>query len=277
MAERMSPHQHAECVFETELATKLRSASREQRMSLYGEVYDAYTQAYPEAMPETEDGHLSPDIAYELVFAKKFMASDMVVAEVGPGRCAFARALADHCKMVYGIDVTDLSPAGSMPANFRHVRTDGVHISLPDQSVDIVVSNQLMEHLHPDDAVDQLQEIARILRVGGHYICITPNRLHGPHDSSARFNDLPCPIVDGTYVANGFHLKEYTNAELCALFRAAGFRKWQTFAGARGKYLQAPVGLMNFAEQLFRRVPVDLRKRSRLLRMLLGVRIVGQR
>lgn len=78
-------------------------------------------------------------------------------------------------------------------------------------------------------------------------------------------------------MANGFHLKEYTNAELCALFRAAGFRKWRTYAGARGKYLQAPVGLMNFAEQLFRRVPVDLRKRSRLLRMLLGVRIVGQR
>jgi SAM-dependent methyltransferase len=277
MAERTQPHQHAECVFETELATKLRGASRTERMSLYGEVYDAYTKAFPYAMPETPDDHLSSDIAYELAFAKKFISSDMAVAEVGPGRCAFARALAEHCKVLYGIDVTDLSPAGLMPSNFRHVLIDGVHIPLPDESVDVVVSNQLMEHLHPDDAADQLNEIARILRVGGHYICVTPNRLHGPHDSSARFDDLPCPIVDGTYIATGLHLKEYTNAELSELFRASGFRNWQTYAGARGKHVQVPVALMKSAERLSRLIPIKLRTRSRLLRILLGVRIVGQK
>lgn len=277
MAERTLPHQYAECIFETELAERLRSASRAERMSLYGQVYDQYTKAYPAAMPETVEDFMGPDIRYELAFAKRFVSRDMVVAEVGPGRCAFARALAEHCRLVYGIDVTDLSPAGSMPANFEHVLTDGVHISLPDQSVDVVVSNQLMEHLHPDDAADQLQEIARILKVGGHYICITPNRLHGPHDSSARFDDLPCRIEDGSYVANGFHLKEYTNLELCALFQAVGFREWRTYAGGRGKYLQVPVALMSFAEQACRRIPAKLRKRSRLLRMLLGVRVVGQK
>jgi hypothetical protein len=136
MAERRRPHQRAECVFETELSAKLRGASRTERMSLYGEVYDAYTRAFPDGMPEEPDDHRAPDIVYELAFAKKFVSRDTVAAEVGPGRCAFARALAGHCRLLYGVDVIDLSPAGSMPSNFERVLTDGVHISLPDQSVD---------------------------------------------------------------------------------------------------------------------------------------------
>jgi class 3 adenylate cyclase len=29
--------------------------------------------------------------------------------------------------------------------------------------VDVVISNQMMEHLHPDDAIDQLNEVLRVL------------------------------------------------------------------------------------------------------------------
>ncbi len=37
-------------------------------------------------------------------------------------------------------------------------------------SIDLVISNQLMEHLHPDDAYDQLREVYRVLRDGGRYV-----------------------------------------------------------------------------------------------------------
>ena len=70
-----------------------------------------------------------------------------------------------------------------------------------------------MEHLHPDDAVDQLKNIYNALVNGGKYICITPNRLTGPHDISKYFDN----------VATGFHLKEYTVTELSGLFREVGF------------------------------------------------------
>ena len=222
------------------------------------------------------DGPDQSDLkAGELAFARRFVTADSIVAEIGPGRCHLAIALAAHCRQMYVIDVADMSGSGPKASNFKHILTDGIHVSLPDRSVDVVISDQLMEHLHPDDALDQLHELLRILRPGGCYICVTPNRLHGPHDSSARYDDLPCPIVDRTYVANGLHLKEYTNAELSALFRGAGFQSCRHFAGAKGRYVHVPAGLMTLAERWLRLLPPQLRKRSRLLQVLLGVRIVA--
>ena len=276
MPEQQRSQERAQCRFETEIAAKLRNAGRTDRLALYGPLYDQYAEAFPASVPGGGN-EPDPNVGYEVAFARRFVSPDAVVAEVGPGRCAFAIALSAHCRQVYAIDVADHSPSGAVPSNFSHMLTDGIHIPLPDQSVDVVISNQLMEHLHPDDAADQLREVFRILHPGGRYICVTPNRLHGPHDSSARFDDLPCPMENGTYVANGLHLKEYTNAELSRLFEAAGFRRCRCFAGARGRYVRIPRQLMETAEAWLRRVPPRMRKRSRVLRVLLGVRMVAEK
>ncbi len=276
MSDQTSSREYQQCVFETRIAARLREANRAERMQLYGEVYAAYAEAFPELVPGAAAGSAATT-GFELAFASKFVTSTSIVAEVGPGRCAFAIALAGVCRHVYGIDVVDQSPAGAAPPNFTHLLTDGLHIPLDDQSVDVVVSNQMMEHLHPDDAVGQLKEVIRVLRFGGCYICMTPNRLHGPHDSSARFDDLACPIVDGSYVANGLHLKEYTNAELSRLFRDAGFRHCSYYAGARGRYIRIPGRLMIWCEHWARSIPLKLRKRSKLLQVVLGIRIVAYR
>jgi SAM-dependent methyltransferase len=266
-------HTRDQCVFETMIAARLRGANRSERLTLYGEVYDEYGRAFPEVVSDSSDAN----VRYELAFTRRFMPPDAIVAEVGPGRCEFAIALAAHCKVIYGVDVADLPLTVSRPPNFRHVLTNGVQIPLPDDSIDLVISNQLMEHLHPDDAADQLHEILRIMKAGGSYICVTPNRLHGPHDSSARFDDLPCPVADGTFVANGLHLKEYTNSELSQLFLAAGFRRARHFTGARGVYIEVPSGMMFFSERCARHIPLRLRKRSRLLRAMVGVRLVADK
>src|SRR3712207_8321428 len=50
--------------------------------------------------------------------------------------------------------------------------------------------SQLMEHLHPEDAAEQLANIARALAPGGVYVCVTPNRLYGPSDISMYFDDV---------------------------------------------------------------------------------------
>jgi SAM-dependent methyltransferase len=276
MPEQTDEKWHELCAFETRIAARLRNATRNERMRLYNEVYSAYFEAFLKVPGSAQDNSGS-NVAYELAFAKRFVSSDSIVAEIGPGQCEFAIALAAYCKCIYAVDVTDQSPGESRPANFRHVLTNGIQIPLPEDSVDMVISNQLMEHLHPDDAADQLQEVFRILRPGGSYICMTPNRLHGPHDSSARFDDLPCPIVDGTFVANGLHLKEYTNLELFQLFRSAGFRRTRHFAGARGVYFKFPANAMILAERWARRIPLKLRKRSRSLQVLFGVRIVADK
>ena len=80
-------------------------------------------------------------------------------------------------------------------------------------------SNQLMEHLHPDDALEQLTQIIAALAPGGRYLCVTPNRLNGPHDVSRGFDTT----------ATGLHLHEYTVRELAGIMKKAGFRRVQAY------------------------------------------------
>ncbi|WP_352903664.1 class I SAM-dependent methyltransferase [Mesorhizobium sp. M0833] len=71
-----------------------------------------------------------------------------------------------------------LLPPGEKPANFQFVRIDGIHLRFADNSLDFMFSDQLMEHLHPDDD-RQLSEVYRVLSPGGAYYCTlqTPSRV----------------------------------------------------------------------------------------------------
>ena len=72
----------------------------------------------------------------------------------------------------------------------------------------------------------------------------------------SRFDDLPCPVADGVFVANGLHLKEYTNSELSRLFLATGFRRARHFFGARGVYVEVPSGMMFLGGRWVRHIPL---------------------
>ena len=95
-----------------------------------------------------------------------------------------------------------------------------------------------MEHLHPDDAFEQLENIYRALTPGGVYICVTPNRLSGPHDISSLYDE----------VATGFHLKEYSISELHSLFRRVGFSRIRVHFGIKEKYIEPS----RFSNRFFR-------------------------
>lgn len=264
---------HEQCVFETRMAARLRMAARSERPRLYGQVYDEYAEQFPESLPV--DSVDAERIArYETAFLRRFLTPSTVMIEVGPGRCHLAFALAPLVGKIYGVDVAPVG-AGTPndPPNFALRPTDGVHMPFGDASVDLVISNQLMEHLHPDDAIAQLREIHRVLRKGGSYICVTPSRVNGPHDCSAYFDDLPCPIRAGDYQATGLHLKEYTTAELVALFRDVGFSRVQTWIGARGRYVAPPPWMITTIEAALRLIPPEKRKRSSLLGAVLGNRM----
>ena len=88
--------------------------------------------------------------------------------EIGCGDASLPFALSGITREVLGLDVTDaLVDFAAAPANFRFLKTDGVAIPLADNSVDLAHSDQLMEHLHVEDAEAQLREIHRVLRPGG--------------------------------------------------------------------------------------------------------------
>ena len=85
---------------------------------------------------------------------------------------------------------------------------------------------------------------------GGSYVCVTPNRLNGPHDVSKFFDT----------VARGFHLKEYTIAELEALFHEVGFRRVEAWPRFDGRYVRLPLGLVKGFEAVFGLLPASWRR-----------------
>lgn len=255
---------------ERELAARLREAPRAQRPALYAAVYDELFRRVPHHPQLLAHGACLAErrrrsVEHQWRMLKRFLAPGSVFMEVGAGDCALSIRAAAVARHVYAIDVSEeLTRRMALPANVELRLAIGAAVPAPSGAVHVAFSNQLMEHLHPEDALEQLREIQRSLAPGGVYVCITPNRLNGPHDVSAHFDEQ----------ATGLHLREYSARELRALLREAGFRAVRFFAGARGHYLRVPYAAIALAEAFFSALPARLRKALAGLppaRALLGV------
>ena len=255
---------------ERELADRLRNTTRDERRQLYTAVYDELFRrvpTHPQLTRKASPAEQEKAIKGRMKMLTRFLHPGSTYLEVGPGDCALAIQVAQHVKRVYAVDVSqEISKGIETPANFEHLISDGSSIPV-NEAVDIAFSDQLMEHLHPDDALNQLQNIHKSLNRGGSYLCITPNRLAGPHDVSQFFDE----------VATGFHLREYTVAELSEMFRQIGFTKVRLLIGVRGIFLSFPTWTVCLLEKLLSAFPKNMsRQMARgIFRPLLGINLVG--
>ncbi len=257
---------------ERSLAEQLRKSTRDRRTSLYPALYNelfARVPDHPQLTEKTSPEATAASTRRKLKLLQHYLRPDTTFLEVGAGDCALAIEVARQVRQVIAIDVSDEITRGlATPGNFTLTLSDGRSIPVPPGSVTVAYSNQLMEHLHPDDALEQLQNIHRALAPGGVYICITPNRLSGPHDISKYFDK----------VARGFHMKEYTNSDLSRLFRRVGFSKVEVLVGAKGTYVRTPGAPMRALEGALDAISsvagVSLGK-TLPGRMILGARVVG--
>ena len=239
---------------EKELADRLRGASKEERRHLYTAVYDELFRRVPHhqqlALKVSPQQRLA-DIAKEVEMLRPFLGGDSTFLEIGPGDCALSLEVAKSVRQVYAVDVsTEITKGIDAPANFRLAFSDGCSVPVPPGSVDVAYSTDLIEHLHPDDAFEQLRNVHGALAPGGRYLCVTPNGISGPHDISMYFDK----------VATGFHLKEYTVAGLCELFRRAGFSRIRVVLGARGRFAALPALPSILCESLLDVIPHRLRR-----------------
>ncbi len=254
---------------EKELASRLRESSREERSTLYASLYDELYRRIPshsQSAQQQSSQDVTAMVSPQWRFLRRFLRKDSVFLEIGAGDCAISLAAAKFVKKVYALEVSEeITKSLIGPQNFELILSDGCSIPLPTAGVSIAYSHQVMEHLHPDDALEQLANIHNILMSQGIYICVTPNRLSGPHDISKHF-DL---------VATGFHLKEYTNTELSNLFKQAGFSKVRAYVGAIGIYTRFPLFLLKLVEDLLDRLPRRLSRAMARLLLLWNIRLVG--
>ncbi|OSJ29584.1 hypothetical protein BST63_14260 [Bradyrhizobium canariense] len=143
------------------------------------------------------------------------------IYEVGSGEGGLINFLA---KQGYNCVATEVTRERSFERDTRENlewhTTDGVNFSQrePLEYYDIVLSTQVIEHLHPDDLATHFSEARKILKPGGKYILTTPHRFLGPADLSRVF---------GKQHAMCMHLKEYSYSEIQRAVKNSGFSKIQ--------------------------------------------------
>jgi len=265
-AERLEAH----FAVEARLAKQLAGSTRAERSTLYSDVYRQLFASVVDHPQHRGGTALRQDrIRRQVDYLRRMLRPSDTYLEIGCGDAGLTKAVAPFVAQAIGVDVTnELIDMADAPPAFRYLHTDGTTFELPDGSVDLVFSNQLMEHLHVEDASEQLREVFRVLRSGGRYVCSTPNRLTGPHDISCYFRYEPA----------GFHMREYDHRALAGLFRGVGFAKVAGSVTVKGITLNLPIGAIAPAEALFERLPVRLRNRIALMPIVsntAGVTLIG--
>lgn len=268
----------AHYTLERRLADEMRNSTKADREGgLYNRMYDELLgglKDHPRKRAETEEARASKQRYVERQ-ARMILGEarpDDVFLEVGGGDCRVALLVAPHVAKSIVVDVSSaLVPLAIEATNFAFVQTSGVDIPLPSESVSFIYSNQVMEHLHPEDALEQLRELFRVLKPGGRYLCRTPHRVTGPHDVSRYFDD----------VARGTHMREYSYAELHQIFRSAGFSRMRILIAPRAhRAFALPQAIAEMLEKLCARVPRKYHTticRSRLVRALLGMTVIAEK
>jgi ubiquinone/menaquinone biosynthesis C-methylase UbiE len=259
----------AHYVLERRLARRLRNAPSTERPYIYTKVYnELFGELVDHPQKVAGDDVVRERRVRRLSgYLRPFLSRDQQFLEIGCGDALLSMMVAAQVGHAYALDVTDvLIEQSSVPKNLSFLKTTGTEIPLDASSIDFAVSDQLMEHLHPDDAQAQLAEIFRVLKPGGAYLCMTPNRVTGPHDVSHYFD----------YEATGFHLQEYDSAAILALFRAVGFRRVKFVIPIIRCPMPRP--LVRSLEKVLLAMPRNIRawaSRRRAIGVLVGLNIVG--
>lgn len=259
---------------ERALGDRLRTLPPDERRAMYGEIYNELFARVPDHPQLTRK--VSPERSRlktlgEFRLIQKFITPQSAFLEVGTGDAAVSLHVAKHVARVTALDVSDtILKDISAPANVRLLVFDGCNVPLEPESIDVAYSNQVIEHLHPEDAALQVASILRVLKPGGCYVCVTPNRLNGPHDISMFFDT----------VASGLHMKEYTYREMDRFFRSLGFDRTGACFGFKGRFAVLPIWCAGVLETALSILPTRLRVlvgRTPPFEKLLIIRFVAYR
>lgn len=196
------------------LRKRILLSSKEDRAVIIDQAYIELFERFPK--------HSRLSTTQEVAKCKGRLGSGLIiplskrgskVLEVGCGRGDVLMALAEQGRICTGIEVSRdmLQLCNKLRVKIVYGVAD--HLDFPADSFDVVFSQEVLEHLHPEDVPRHFAEAFRVLRPNGILAVETPNRRTGPQDISRGF----------TLVAEGLHLKEWTMRELIQQFQKAGF------------------------------------------------------
>lgn len=220
---------------EKSIANRLKKSSREGRKFIYATMYEELFSKVPDhpRLTRRESTQLTEiSNKSKLSIVSRFLDKSIVFLEFAPGDCRFVIEVAKQVKYAYGVDISGQSnPTDTAPENFKLIIYDGYNLDeIESNSIDVVFSDQLIEHFHPDDTKLHFELVHRILKIGGKYVFRTPHSLIGPSDVSQYFSDEP----------ECFHLKEWTYTEINRMLKDLEYTTFYTYWSARGINVRLP-------------------------------------
>jgi len=142
----------------------------------------------------------------------------LTVLEVGCGLGRYA-PIASGCREYLGIDLSDVAieKAGKTYANRPNMsfrRMDAAQLDLPDRYYDVVLSIEMIEHVH--DPINVLQEAYRVLKPGGLFMVNSINR-DSLHMRMIRM------LGHQEFVGTIEHIREFAFSEMKEILEEIGF------------------------------------------------------
>ncbi len=249
--ERIAEHY----LMEARMRRRILGAEPSERSGLYARAYEAIvgrTLSSPPEAQEAEALRRRRQVAGQIKALKPYLKASSRVLEIGPGDGQLSIALCDMAAAVTAVDVRDeLAAQPDLPTNLELIVSDGAVPIVEPRAYDVAITDQLLEHLHPEDVEAVLEAVWAALRPGGLFVVLTPNRLLGPHDIS-RFYDHD--------EARGLHLHEFSFAELCSLLRTAGFARVGPVAGGGSHWIRSSTTLVKGMEATLGALPSSVRR-----------------
>lgn len=203
-------------LLERALTESLLRTTPENRWEMFS---NAYTELYQGLPWLNKPIDLSPRAQANIARWGYLIREQSRIFEIGSGQAALIKYLASQGHQCVATEITSERGAKHAPEadGLEWHHTDGVNLANfePTDRYDVVISTQVIEHLHPDDILTHLTNARAILAPGGRYLFDTPYAYAGPYDLS---------YVFGFDESRYMHLKEYRFSELGNLLRLAGFR-----------------------------------------------------
>ena len=235
----------------------------EKRLQLYDEFYSKLLPIYSRDTGLIEGKN--PKEKYVRLFAKELCNASIVDYGCGQGHMLKSIDELVSYKKLTGIDVFIPQDLKTHPRiNFSESNIIN-HKSV--EKFDVAISDNVLEHLVPEDAKLHLNCIYENLNVGGKLIIIMPNRHFSPWDIT-RIIDFS---QSGKIKAQGGHVNESTHTEMIQQLKEVGFTRFSTIL---------PIPKIKYL--LFRKIRLNTRwikfieNSPLLLRLIKSVKVKGE-
>lgn len=200
----------------------INETNANKRINLYSKAYNEIYRFYRKNYPAKKSFGFIPNS----VSVYRYLIKSKVGVDYGCGTGISTIEISRYAKFVYGLETEEAIINKKYKDvkkynNAKFIINSSMDLPFGNETIDFFYSTGVLEHLHPSDGLKHLGEVFRVLKKGGIYILITPNRYFGPSDVSKYF-------LKRGKEAKGLHLKEYSYGFLYSFLKKIGFRKIYT-------------------------------------------------